>query len=160
MAPSKKCRHDRERVTYCAECEEVLPPRYSTDGIMLSTLQVLKAHGATLDTIKLAVQGQPVGEALVEAVAATPEPDEELITAKEASKIVGLSAEWCRENYLELGGRKMGNGKKPRKMLLKSAVVAYAASQKAPEVLAVEKPKPNGRPWDGPLLAIKGKAPQ
>ena len=79
MAPSKKCRHDRERVTYCAECEEVLPPRYSTDGIMLSTLQVLKAHGATLDTIKLAVQGQPMGEALVDAVAATPEPDEELI---------------------------------------------------------------------------------
>ena len=46
-------------------------------------------------------------------------------------------------------------------MMLKSAVVAFAKSQKAPEVLAVEKPKPNGqRRPSAPLIPIKGGAPK
>jgi hypothetical protein len=156
---SPNCQH-RERVTYCAECEELLPPKLSTDGMMLSILRVLKAHGGTLDTLRAAVEGLPLGEAVVEAVAATPEPDEGVWRSERVADYLGMKASWVRDNRDLLGGFPLKPGtKKPRIGYPAARVKAYARGER-PEAVSVERPKSNGRPWDGPLIEIKRKAPK
>lgn len=76
---------------------------------------------------QLAELADLVAERLAAAPAAPPR--DQLVSAAVVADAIGMTAPWVREHAAELGGRRMGDGPRPRwRFELQRAVDAFAAS--------------------------------
>jgi hypothetical protein len=144
------CRCPRPtRLTYCQDCGELLPDHSDVQKLLVA-----------LDKVMKRIEGK-IEERPAQPSPDVPRPDGDalLIDAGEAGRIVGRSADWCRENVGKLGGRRDGEGERPRVVFPRAAVIGYVEGGKPHAAALMEKPRSNGRLPSTALIPIKGGDP-